>query len=533
MEEDHAGDFPHRDPDTESEDPASSDSEQESVEQEGAGIDPAHLAEMEEMEEEILDRLKRNHIDLDTFESRDDFLKRYMPLLEHTATSRPDQQNVDVYILHRIAKRRDLDVTKSAPLVRLLLREFPGLSKATDEDGKTALHVALSSKNMHIAQAIVDALAANDEIFSTRDEKGTHCVHLALMMAHIPNALILDLIRKAPKTAFRERDRQDLTPLHHAVHYSRCTTERLEIIEELLRKDDSVLDILSSQRLSPYQYHLETARQFTKERSAVGRQGLTTSLRSHIRFKHQFTEPSYDLTQIRDLEKGADKIRDTLKLWILRTRGEDEAKELLYGSEPKSKSPDTESYKMNESIQADSLGSLFQDIHLSLRLHRDPQEEPTTIPDFREVYESSTFDTVLSLVSLRDFRFQEGKQDGTPGSRNDAEHIFAWLELEKGVRRIINVSVKDLTIPYHTEQSIHRALSGFLVERLDWQRPDICPAVVRSVGDAVENLILYWGGNNAVLRGWSEPEGLPRLPKLKKIELIVLEVSRMIFCAVI
>jgi hypothetical protein len=169
-----------------------------------------------------------------------------------------------------------------------------------------------------------------------------------------------------------------------------------------------------------------------------------------------------------------------------------------------------------------------QDVQVSFRLNRQPQEAPIPALDFEEGYRSTQFDGALSLVSLGDFRIREhmreAKQTSSVVGRSDALFIFDWLR-RKGVVRIIRVEVKDLTTPIHSEDSIERALKGFHVEFLDWRRADICPVIIRNVGDAVEELALYWGGNNVVLRGWSEPEGLPRLSKLKKILLEILGVS--------
>ena len=40
---------------------------------------------------------------------------------------------------------------------------------------------------------------------------------------------------------------------------------------------------------------------------------------------------------------------------------------------------------------------------------------------------------------------------------------------------------------------------------------------------------LWWSGNNAILRSWSEPEGLARIKKLDTIHLYETEVRRNMF----
>jgi hypothetical protein len=47
----------------------------------------------------------------------------------------------------------------------------------------------------------------------------------------------------------------------------------------------------------------------------------------------------------------------------------------------------------------------------------------------------------------------------------------------------------------------------------------MCPFTIYRTCPNLREVILHWSGSNAVLRGWSEPEGLTRLPKLKRLEL--------------
>lgn len=45
----------------------------------------------------------------------------------------------------------------------------------------------------------------------------------------------------------------------------------------------------------------------------------------------------------------------------------------------------------------------------------------------------------------------------------------------------------------------------------DWQRPDLSIDVIRQAAPDVQHLVLYWSGNQAILRGWASEEGIPRL----------------------
>lgn len=126
--------------------------------------------------------------------------------------------------------------------------------------------------------------------------------------------------------------------------------------------------------------------------------------------------------------------------------------------------------------------------------------------------------------------------------RKDMKYFFDWL-YAKGVRHILNVTVKELGDSgekAHSDKAIQESLDRFVIEHLDWQKKDLDPETIFCVSsralekqtssknpDTVEfhpdrqlkELSLRWGGSNAVLRAWSEPEGLAMLPRLQKVYL--------------
>ncbi len=144
--------------------------------------------------------------------------------------------------------------------------------------------------------------------------------------------------------------------------------------------------------------------------------------------------------------------------------------------------------------------------------------------------------------SQRDADRRSGVRQLGPLGRNDMRHFFDWL-YKKGVRHIIRVIVDDsgdLGATVHTDDAIQESIEKFVVEHLDWKKSDLDPETILHVSSKVEkavsspqnpgkeelvldrqlsDLYLRWSGSNAVLRGWSEPEGLAMLPRLKKIYL--------------
>lgn len=117
----------------------------------------------------------------------------------------------------------------------------------------------------------------------------------------------------------------------------------------------------------------------------------------------------------------------------------------------------------------------------------------------------------------------------------DQLFFFEWLQKRKGVKKIFKVIVNDTDSPHRDEDIINvlagkgtrgpARLQSFDVEILDWRKTDLCPIVVQSAAPNLQELHLRWSGSNAVLRGWGEPEGLPKLKQLKKIHLHYTEVS--------
>ena len=138
------------------------------------------------------------------------------------------------------------------------------------------------------------------------------------------------------------------------------------------------------------------------------------------------------------------------------------------------------------------------------------------------------FEDILQYVALPSLRLEKkpattkirktSRSDGK--GRSDMVFLFNFLRHKK-VQRIIRVIVDDMSEPAHSDEAIEAALAGFKVEIWDWRKLDLCTETILAVAFDAEEVCLYWSGNNAVLRGWSEAGGLPLLRKLKKVHLHV------------
>ncbi|KAI8268269.1 Major intracellular serine protease [Colletotrichum sp. SAR11_239] len=115
-------------------------------------------------------------------------------------------------------------------------------------------------------------------------------------------------------------------------------------------------------------------------------------------------------------------------------------------------------------------------------------------------------------------------ENPSPG-RTELVKVFDKLH-ELKVKKILRLHVEDRHPPSHTDASIEIALQGresFLkeggtggrepiaVETWDWRKPDLSTEVIAFAAPTVENVHLYWSGNQAVLRAWDCDEGIPRL----------------------
>ena len=202
----------------------------------------------------------------------------------------------------------------------------------------------------------------------------------------------------------------------------------------------------------------------------------------------------------------------------------------------------------------------FEEVQIGFDYDRLPKNVfwKTFVSRFGEDARSGLrFDSVLQYVTFprvevtlkgpkadrqRDADRRSGARQLGPLGRNDMLHFFDWL-YTKGVRHIIRVVVDDSgdsAAKVHTDEAIQESLEKFVVDHLDWKKPDLDPETilhvsskVRKEGSTLENpdtaepvpdrqlshLCLRWSGSSAVLRAWSELEGLAMLPRLKKISL--------------
>lgn len=173
-------------------------------------------------------------------------------------------------------------------LIRQVLAFPAGASLMGDKDNdkRTPLYVAISSANRKFLRAATnwpgDSITTKRVRGALEAAEGaasgeTTSLHLAVTKQHkITHGILMGIIQMAPKAMFRVQDAAGHTPLHLAVENSRCTGEQLAVVQALIERDPSVLEMTTAKGHSVYQHHVWSCRTAAPNDSgghSVGRRG--------------------------------------------------------------------------------------------------------------------------------------------------------------------------------------------------------------------------------------------------------------------
>ncbi|KAI0858065.1 hypothetical protein F4860DRAFT_487559 [Xylaria cubensis] len=235
-----------------------------------------------------------------------------------------------------------------------------------------------------------------------------------------------------------------------------------------------------------------------------------------------------------DKTKNSDAILSRLKLHYMRTRDAEMAISFLYGTNM----DDVQISFDYDSLPSKMLWNQFtasfgEDAKSGLRFDRVLQY--VNFPHVEVRAKGRQADRESNIAS------NSGMHQLENIGRKDMTFFFDWL-YKKGVRHIIKLSVQESGDRFHSDKAIQESVARFIVEHLDWQKTDLDPETILLIGSRateedsstledpkntelvphrhLKQLNLRWSGSNAVLRAWSEPEGLPLLPDLQKIHVI-------------
>ncbi|KAI8220105.1 hypothetical protein K4K54_008892 [Colletotrichum sp. SAR 10_86] len=346
-------------------------------------------------------------------------------------------------------------------------------------------------------------------------------------------------------------------PDNTVIRYDQCDENRVELIDLLLNKDTEI-----TKRTGPPGITRPSVATFLDLKYVVSKevQGSAVEYIYSVYSEHERSRSAYlekldawkkspeaktrttknELSNPEVLATNSEKILTKLKLHYMRTRDVDLAISFLYGKN-------------------------IHDVHICFDYvgPRTIKDEEFTRRFGKDSNSGLKFDEVLSYVRFPPVTVElTGRQNaerlGRPNGklsghqnrgRHDMEFFFKWLH-DKGVRRILTVEVDDRVdaahgdsicneVP-HSDESIQASLENIVVEHLNWRKTDLDPQVIcqanpqkgsqRNNSNAshdyppqirsdLREVTLQWSGNIAALRAWSEPEGLPQLPKLEVVNL--------------
>ncbi|KAF2968969.1 hypothetical protein GQX73_g4638 [Xylaria multiplex] len=225
--------------------------------------------------------------------------------------------------------------------------------------------------------------------------------------------------------------------------------------------------------------------------------------------------------------RAEDIIQNFLKLFYIGKKADLEARELLYGKTASDKN-----------------------LYFDATHHRGESTEQV-VSVIKQLRQAGGFEDTLSYVKLPVLKMATGikishPKQGTKPIANEKKQlkltpeenpnlgssslVAVFDEIAKaGVRNILRLHVEDRSDRPHTDSAIERSIRGcdsttsnnerheaIGVELWDWRKVDISVEVIAFAAPGVEHVHLYWSGTQAVLRGWSCDEGIPRLYKSSK-----------------
>jgi hypothetical protein len=96
--------------------------------------------------------------------------------------------------------------------------------------------------------------------------------------------------------------------------------------------------------------------------------------------------------------------------------------------------------------------------------------------------------------------------------------VFMMLA-EKGVKRILRLSVRDNPKKPCSDELIQRCLRDFDIRYLNWNKPDLRADIVVASAPRLVGIWLHSSGNDAVLREWAGGRGLCNLHQVRVVSL--------------
>ncbi|KAL6361224.1 hypothetical protein LRP88_04688 [Fusarium phalaenopsidis] len=566
--------------------PAESDTEQaeskagdDSSEDDSESDDEDHhrKVSVKDLLDDVLRKIKNGKLDLTNKEDYINFTNGDGELL---AAGTGDQRvPTALHIMATMDKKElpRLD-SKMQPLIEFLASRRDYL-KIQDRSGHTSLSLAIEAKKEKMVQWMCDAHPDISSILSIPSNDLMNCLHVGVDK----RVKFLDLlVDRADPLTLAAKDANGNTPLHIAVEYKKCRREQLTIIERIVNKSDQAilegppLGDFNKEGMSPYLHHKETKR---KAREREKRKAREESERE----KGSSRRPNPGNADEPSRETRPDQ-RGNMSSSGSRVHGPDPGvpdgrlnqqldSRTKYGGRPvpnpsglnspiittapslplpEEKKKSSRSTEIEKKEGADTMAWPWKSYtdatqlqvkqELYFDLSGDVNSGTITQAGLENLLSKLKFEDILQYVAIPKLSVQVNRAGERSGSRRSAKpdgagrrdlcYVFDRLR-KKGVKTILKVFIDDSSMPAHSDEAIEDALKSMDVEVWDWNKTDLCTEVIYKVAPKAREVHLYWSGNNAVLRGWSEEGGLKKLRSLKTHEWIqcMKEFRRLLFDA--
>ena len=160
--------------------------------------------------------------------------------------------------------RMPIHMTRDVNAARYLLRAAPETLRATDPDGNTLLHLAVSQ---YWPEEVADMYLSPDLARAFNDD-GDLPIHLAAAKNRYD--LVPALLRIAPETTRSTTKTGASTPLHEACKTALMYQEDTTVVEMLVAADPGVVRIRDAANHTPLHYAMQCTRVFKKLSDVCG-----------------------------------------------------------------------------------------------------------------------------------------------------------------------------------------------------------------------------------------------------------------------
>ncbi|TAQ85279.1 hypothetical protein B7494_g6397 [Chlorociboria aeruginascens] len=406
----------------------------------------------------------------------------------------------------------------------MLRTESTPLQYAIEKNMETfAKHLCNVAAELTIPGSKMESMNACQEAIHAKKDNET-CLNFAIRRGLSISQFLVEKALK--KTLLEKSGPKSNTPLHEAVNFARLGTKLWPSLVNMILKEEpsSVLE-LNKQDHSPYRHHLNTsgALAWQIDVGDVNGTQINPKYEDPVNDKKSSAKASLPTNEKEDADGDSEKPDAKGQVDIKSKATANNAKELSVAQARQRK-------------QALVIQGILLECCLRYGGHKEAfiglwgsfDGKPRTWINLLDVELSPNFDEKLKFrilephlgfvgvrVPAEEVQFKAREQ---PIKEHLVVRFFNWLSEEKGVREILKVVVKDDRNSPCSDEVIEELLSGFNVRYLDWDREDLSSKVIEDTMKDARGLSLYWSGNNAVLREWTD---FVNLKMLNQVHLTV------------